>query len=300
MAAQFTTVNLSQLPVPNLIQQISFDDIVAAQLADLVARDPTYTATVESDPAYKILEVTAYRETLVRQAANNYAMGLMLAFAEGPQLDQLGANVNVGRLTLTPADNTTVPPTPAVMEEDDDYRARIQLSFEGYTTAGSQGSYEYHAFSADARVADCWATSPSPGVVNVYVLSNVGDGTATPDLLAAVNAALSAEDVRPLTDQVNVLSAEIVDYEIDAVLTVYPGPDPDVILAAAQTGAQTYVNSVRKLGYTVSAAGIDGSMFVAGVADIARSNPSATLSLQPQQAGYCTAINITVNQQASD
>ncbi|PET49459.1 baseplate assembly protein, partial [Bacillus sp. AFS001701] len=63
-------------------------------------------------------------------------------------------NYNVQRLVITPADDTTLPPTPAVMESDTDYRLRIQQAFEGLSTAGSTGSYQFHGRSADGRVAD--------------------------------------------------------------------------------------------------------------------------------------------------
>lgn len=302
--ANSSAVNLSLLPPPNLIEQLSFDDIVSAMLADFQARmtaaGATYTALVESDPAYKMMEVGAYREVMLRQTAQEYCLGLMLAFAKGPQLDQLGANVNVQRLTITPANPNTSPPTPAVMEEDPDYLARIQASFDGFTTAGSQASYVFHAKSADARVLDVQAVSPSPGVVDIYVLSNVGNGAAPADLLANVTAALNAQNIRPLNDQVNVMSAAIVDYQIDAVLTMYPGPDPTVVQAAAISALQAYTASVQRIGYTVSAAGIDGGLFQPGVSDVSRTSPAASLIMQTGQAGYCTSINVTVAQASSD
>lgn len=85
----------------------------------------------------------------------------MLACAAGNDLDVIGANYNTTRLTITPADDSTIPPTPAVMESDTDYRLRIQQAFEGLSVAGSVGAYQYHGRSADGRVADISVTSPS-------------------------------------------------------------------------------------------------------------------------------------------
>ncbi len=42
---------------------------------------------------------------------------MMVAYAMGGDLDQLAANYNVKRLTVTPADNDAVPPVAAVMEQ---------------------------------------------------------------------------------------------------------------------------------------------------------------------------------------
>nr|WP_204374487.1 hypothetical protein [Halolamina pelagica] len=53
-------IDLSQLPVPSVIEELDYEVIVAEQLDDLVARYPSYDVPAESDPAYKILEVAAY------------------------------------------------------------------------------------------------------------------------------------------------------------------------------------------------------------------------------------------------
>ncbi len=86
------------------------------------------------------------------------------------------------------------------MERDEDFRARIAAAFEGLSVAGPSGAYEFHARSADGRVADASAISPSPASVTITVLSREGNGAAGSDLLAIVNAALNDEDVRPVAD----------------------------------------------------------------------------------------------------
>lgn len=294
MAGAFTTVDLSQLPAPAVVEQLSFESIVADMIADLQSRDPTFTALLESDPAYKIIEVCAYRETLLRQRANDACYGVMLAFAAGADLDQLGANVNVQRLLLDAGDPTAVPPVPPTYESDNDFRARIQLSAEGYTTAGSEGSYVYHALSADGDVKDASAISPAPGQVTVYVLSRTGDGTADATLLNTVAAAINADDVRPMTDQVTVLSASIVDYTITATLTLYPGPDSGVVLLAAQTAAQQYVADMHRLGYDIARSAILGALQQPGVQSVSLTSPAADIAISDGQASYCTAITVTV------
>ncbi|MFP3686174.1 baseplate assembly protein, partial [Bacillus sp. SIMBA_026] len=89
---------LSQLPVPNVVEAIDYEEILSALLTDLVGRYPEFDVPAESDPIYKVLEVAAYREMLVRQRVNQAARAVMLAYAEDEDLDNLGALFNVKRL----------------------------------------------------------------------------------------------------------------------------------------------------------------------------------------------------------
>lgn len=298
MAGAFTVVNLSQLPAPDAVEQLDFETIFQAMLADLQTRmqasGQPFTALLESDPAYKILEVCAYRELLVRQRANEAVRAVMLAFAKGSDLDQIGANYNVARLLITPADDTTIPPTPAVYESDDDYRARIPISLEGYTTAGSEGSYVFHGLSAGGTIKDISAVSPTPGQVTVYVLSRIGDGAASQEELDAVTAALNADTVRPMTDQVSIMSANIVTYTIDAELVLFDGPDSNVVLQAAKDAARAYADSVHKIGYDVAISGVYQALHQPGVDRVNLTNPASNMPAAIGQAYYCTAINVTV------
>lgn len=292
MAGAFTVVNLSQLPAPNVVEQLDFETILAAMIADLQVREPTFTALVESDPAYKVLEVCAYRELLLRQRVNEAAKAVMLAYATSADLDQLGANVGVGRQTITPADPDAVPPVPAVMESDDDFRTRIQLSPEAYTTAGSEGSYVFHALGADPDVKDVQPVSPTPGVVVVYVLSRTGDGSAPETLLDAVNTTLNAETVRPMTDQVQVQSAIIVPYNIEAELTMYPGPDATVVMLSAIEAVTAYAETQRRIGYDVTLSGLYAALHQPGVQNVNLISPTETLVIGDGQASYCTGITV--------
>lgn len=298
MGATITAVDLSQLPKPDVIEPLDFETILSAMLADLQSRaalsGTPFTALVESDPAYKILEVAAYRELLLRQRVNEACWAVMLAYAEKDDLDNIGANYDCQRLVITPENDTTIPPTPAVMESDTDYRARIQLSMEGYSCAGPVGSYLFLAKSASADVLDASITSPVGGTVLVSVLSRTGSGAAPQATLDAVTAALTAETVRPLCDTVLVQTAGIVTYSINATLTFPASVDIATVLANAQASAQAYANACHKVGRSVTVAGVHGALMVAGVINAVLSAPGITADLVPTatQASYCTGITL--------
>lgn len=293
MAGAFTAVDLAKLPFPNAVEVLDFEVILAEMLADYQSRDPEFTALVESDPAYKVLEVAAYRELLLRQRVNEAIKAVTLAYANDADLDQIAARYNVERLLIDAGNPDVIPPIPPTYESNDSLRRRVQLSFEGFSTAGPEGAYLFHALGSDARVLDADARSPVPGQVIVAVLSNVGDGVAPSDLLAAVNATLSDEDVRPLTDQVLVESAGIVNYAITAQLKLYPGPDATVVLNAANAAAAAYAETNHRLGRDVTLSGLYAALHQEGVQNVALTSPVADIAVARNQASYCTGITIT-------
>jgi phage-related baseplate assembly protein len=368
----------------------------ARKMANLQAREPSFTALVESDPAYKILEVCAYRELIIRQRVNDASRAVMLAYATGSDLDQLGAIFNVSRLSSTvysaqititgtttpdissvlnqqsvddfgrptytsdgkqfapalgrwllcyydfgwrimvfqdgvqtgeswlsrnfPLDESATPDlsdwslgtayggatgfpvialqaaAPVVIKESDiDFRRRIQLSLEGFSVAGPEGAYVFWALSASAAVLDVTATSPTPGNVLVTVLSRVGSGEADSGLLSDVYNAVNSDYIRPLTDQVEVHSAEIVPFEIEAQIFTYPGPDTSIVLDAAKAALATYADSVHKLGKDVSISGIYAALHRPGVQRVNLIQPTADISISPLQASFCSSTNVTID-----
>ncbi|MBI6860781.1 baseplate J/gp47 family protein, partial [Pseudomonas syringae] len=195
-------IELSALPAPQVLEDLDFEEEYQGELSAFREyMGDNWSALLESDPVTKLLELGAYRRLQNRARVNDAAKSLMLAYAQKADLDQLAANVNLKRLEIQAADPVAVPPTAAVMEEDDALRERVQLAYEGLTTAGPRNSYILHARNASGQVADATAQSPTPAVVVVTVLALEGSGVASADLLETVRLNLSDEDVRPLGDR---------------------------------------------------------------------------------------------------
>lgn len=291
-SATSTAVDLSRLPAPDVVETLDFETILARLKADFLARWPAFDAFVESDPALKLLEVCAYQELVLRQRVNDAARAVMVAFAGGADLDQLGAIFGVLRREITPADPSTN--KPAVLEDDSDLRRRILLAPDSYSVAGPTAAYVFHALSASGDVADASATSPAPGEVLVSVLSIDGDGTAPQALLDQVEAAVGGDDVRPLTDQVTVQTAEIVEFAIAAQLTLYAGPDADLILGAATAGLQALLTDNRRIGRDITRSALFSALHVAGVQNVDLVEPAADIVIADTQAAFATAIDLTI------
>ncbi|MBA5197936.1 baseplate J/gp47 family protein [Pectobacterium aroidearum] len=289
------TVDLSQLPQPQIIEVLDFEvilrDVKAVMIAAFPASQQASVAAaleLESEPLNQIAQVIAYRELMLRQRINEGAASCMLSHAVSNDLDNLAANVNTKRLMITAETETA----DAVMESDAAFRLRAQSAFEGLSVAGPTAAYEYFAKSSSGKVKDAKATSPSPAVVVVSVLSSDGDGTASSELISTVNAALSAEDKRPVADRLTVQTAEIVSYSINALLYFYPGPESEPIQSAAQAALTTWISEQGKIGRNVARSAIMAALHVQGVQRVELIAPADDIVIEDTQAAWCESVVI--------
>ena len=290
------TIDLSQLPSPTIIEALDFETILIEIKAVMVAAFPedqqaavAAALTLESEPLTIIAQAIAYRELLLRQRINEGAAACMLSHATGDDLDNIAANLDTERLVITAATDTA----DAVTEGDEALRLRAQAAFEGMSVAGPSAAYEYFARSASGQVSDARATSPSPAEVVVAVLSTEGDGTASAELLAAVAASVNDEEVRPLGDRVTVQSAEIVEYEIDATLYLYPGPESEPIINAAMASLQAFLaDNDKKIGRDIVRSAISAALHVQGVQRVVINTPADDLQIDNTQAARNTGYTV--------
>ncbi|EHF5041707.1 baseplate assembly protein [Escherichia coli] len=295
------TIDLSQLPPPVVVEPLDFETLFAQRKAAFIAMYPedeqeeiARTLELESEPITMLLEENCYRELLLRQRVNEAARAVMLAYSTDSDLDNLAVNFNVERLTIQEEDDSVTPPIEAVMELDADLRTRTQQAFEGLSVAGPTAAYEFWGRSADGRVADISAVSPTPACVTISVLSREGDGTASDDLLSVVATALNDEEVRPVADRVTVQSAEIVPYQIDATLYIYPGPEAEPVRQASEQQLQAYIAAQNRLGRDIRLSAIYAALHVEGVQRVELAQPVADIVLSDYQASHCTEYTITV------
>lgn len=295
------TIDLSQLPPPVVVEPLDFETLFAQRKAAFIAMYPedeqeeiARTLELESEPITMLLEENCYRELLLRQRVNEAARAVMLAYSTDSDLDNLAVNFNVERLTIQEEDDSVTPPIEAVMESDPDLRTRTQQAFEGLSVAGPTAAYEFWGRSADGRVADISAVSPTPACVTISVLSREGDGTASDDLLSVVAAALNDEEVRPVADRVTVQSAESVPYQIDATLYIYPGPEAEPVRQASEQQLQAYIAAQNRLGRDIRLSAIYAALHVEGVQRVELAQPVADIVLSDYQASHCTEYTITV------
>ncbi len=291
------TVDLASLPAPEVIQTLAIETIIAEAKARFVEIYPAAATTIdlESEPVVKLLEVFAYRELSIRARYNDEARALLLAFATGGDLDHLGATYyQEARLVVTPADNSTIPPTPAVMETDTDYRQRLALKPESWSVAGPRDAFKFHAISADGQIKDASVTSPQPGTTEVFVLTRTGDGTPSAGQLATVDAALNVESIRPLSEDVIVSAPTVVNYALDLSLTLFAGPSTELVTTAVQTALAAFTSSSHRLGTDIIRSAIDAAAHVAGVKKAVINSPAADVLCGLGEVAWCTGITVNI------
>lgn len=292
-ARLFDAVDLGGLPAPEAIEPLDFETVLAEGLADFTARYPDYDALVESDPIMKLAQVFAWRELLLRARVNDGVQAVMLAFATGGNLDHLAALFGLARLVVDAGDAEALPPRETVLEADADLRRRVQLSLEAATAAGTAGRYLFYALGSDPRVADASVTSPSPGRVLITVLSSEGDGAASPELLAAVDAVIQDEDVRQLCDTVDVAAATLLPVTIAATLHYLPGAARSAARTAAIAALDALIAEAPRLGRPVARSAIFAALHVDGVSRVVLTSPAADLGIDPTAAAQIIAVAVS-------
>lgn len=298
------SIDLSVLPAPDVIEPLNYEVLLSAFLADFLALLPPEvrpaaeaTLSLESEPVTKLAEAISYRELLIRQRMNEDAKALMLAYANGADLDHIGVTYFDGtaRKTLAEEDLSTVPPTPKIMESDQDYRRRLALQPYSMSVAGPEKSYIFHALSAHDNVADATAISPSPSAVTVTVLGRNTGNVPDAETLQAVEAALSDKTVRPLGDRVTVQAVTIVQYQITAEVIVPLGPDASAIGTTIAANLLEYKDAPRRIGRDIARSAIYAALHIPGVERVNLSQPAADVELGSHQASQCTAVSVTIN-----
>ena len=300
-----STVDFSQLPEPNLIQELDYESIFNERKEKFIALYPATEQNQwrtilnrESDPVVKVLQENAYLELLYRNKCNADARSLLLAYAEGSDLDHLAlTEYGLIRLIVTPADNSVVPPSPAIYESDERLRERCLLSFDGMNTAGSANAYRYFALSADGRVDGIKVRSDeaNPYLLDI-VITQVDsiNGEASAELITVVQKALDPDHVRPVCDRPTVKASSATNYQIEAQLYVGKNAEDALLLEAANIRLDKYIKNAQKNGESIYRSAIFAALHVDGIQRVVITSPVNDLVMDSYHHPFCIAKTIAI------
>lgn len=134
-------------------------------------------------------------------------------------------------------------------ESDDRLKERAVLSLQRFSTAGSKKAYIYQALSANAKVEEVSVLNGGAGIVKIYLkTSDMSEETRQ-----SVAEYLNGEKVRPLTDNVVVENAKIIDVTVKAELELTDTFFQDEIdKAVKQTAKALKIGEDLNLSYIYS------------------------------------------------
>lgn len=123
-------------------------------------------------------------------------------------------------------------------EDDDTYRARIREYGLAAITTGPAAQYQSKAMSVSSEILDAKALNLGAGNVGVYLILESETGASA--ILEAVEAALSAQDTRPLTDNVTVFEAANMEYTLNVEYQADSQSDTAAAIVAAMNEYQEW------------------------------------------------------------
>ena len=130
------------------------------------------------------------------------------ALAIGTQMQFIGGVDGVSSVIVTAAGHGGVD-----AETEEAYRERIRNYGLSAVTTGPSEQYESAALAVSPYVIDAKALNDGAGAVGVYLI--IDEEASAADVKSAVEAALSADDTRPLTDNVTVYEATEDEYTLN-------------------------------------------------------------------------------------
>jgi len=134
----------------------------------------------------------------------------------------------------------------------------------------------------------------TPGRVRVTILRAGPDPVHSLTERETVRLSLIDNDVRPLTDMVEVLGPRVRRADITAKLTLYPGPDGNVVRDRALSALSDWVETNRMLGMNLRRSAIFSKLHVEGVHSVDLVTPAADIVLGPTEVYAVEAITVTI------
>jgi phage-related baseplate assembly protein len=154
---------------------------------------------------------------------------------------QINSIINWNQPYALTVSNTVVTAGGSDKETDEQYRYRVWLAIESFSTCGPHDAYEFWALSADPSIIQCvvYSAPEIAGEVWLYPLLDGGQLPTQP-ILDKVLATCSADTRRPLTDYVSAFIPTVVTYTLN--MDYYILTDNSVLTDTIQADVNQAVN----------------------------------------------------------
>lgn len=239
-------IDLDKLAQPDVVEELNIETIYQQLVNDFKILYPNYSAVLESDPVVKLLELYAYRESLIRARINNAAKSQLLAFATGADLDHLAAFYGVKR-----------------QDDELDKRLRMRTQFQIAAMAGNGTTERYRAKAMEAHsdVIDAAVTSPKNGEVLVAIWTDEKSEFSQNEILQEVQAFFDNDNT--ITLGVSLTVSLALPKVINVTAKVYrESSAPLNICEILQNNLGDAINNYAQLGRDISLAFLHSQLFI--------------------------------------
>ncbi|MCV0378997.1 baseplate J/gp47 family protein [Nitratireductor sp.] len=274
---------LQNLPQPEVFEAVDYEVILADLLSDvrarLLAAGIDYdVGMLETDPVKIVVEASAFREMLLRARINDAARSNLLLYAQGADLEHLAGFYDVVRLDG---------------ETDDALRRRVIAAIIGRSTAGPADWYRAAALRSSPRVRDA-AVYRGHNRPDVYVSVLAADnfGEADQALLDAVRTVVTADDVRVISDRVEVVPATAAIIDVAADIWLHPDA-PQTVFDNLEATLRKTLAGEGGLGFDVTRSWLIATLHQPGVQRVELAAPTHNLVMADYQAAKFGVIDLT-------
>lgn len=270
-------IDLDKLASPDVVEELNIETIYQQLVSDFKVLYPAYSAVLESDPVVKLLELYAYRESLIRARINNAAKSQLLAFATGADLDHLAAFYGVER-----------------QDDELDKRLRMRTQFQIAAMAGNGTTERYRAKAMEAHsdVIDAAVTSPNTGEVLVAIWTDENSSYTQNEILQVVQDFFDNDNTITLGVSLTVQLA--LPKIINVTAKVYrESSAPLNICQTLQDNLTEAINNYAQLGRDISLAFIHSQLFVENnISRVEIEQPLSDVILSANEFAKAGEINI--------
>lgn len=177
-------------------------------------------------------------------------------------------------------------------EYDFEYKERLKMIPESFTTAGSRRSYEYWTKQASVLVTDVYIDTPKPNYIDIYVLNN--HKLLSEEEKEKIKNYLTEKDKKALNDQVSLKDPTINNFTLSIDYWVYENGknNKNTLELKLKKALKEYVESY-KLGDSINTQDyIEIAKKIDGVKRIKIVTPNDTTG-DNKTVNVCTDIQLT-------
>lgn len=272
---------LAHLPTPMMIEELSYQVLLESALtrvkAEMTAESlPFGVDALVANPTHIQARESAYKEERLRQRINSAMRSLLVAFAQGSDLDNLVAHITTR------------------MDGESDQRlvTRYLLLLKGSSTGGPAERYEALAMEADVNVAQayCYRVGKSP-ILYLAITSSALDGVADAALIDKVTSHVVSREHLLTNDTMVVVPAVRQIVDIDAQVWITEGASTSIVDGLSDVLKNEWAKR-QAIGMDLPKAYIVGKLMVEGVYKVVLPNLVDDIIADKHEAIAIGTVNI--------